>query len=189
MITKCAFCGKEIDRIPSRALKKHCFCCTSHQMKYEYKMGSRIGSDITKKAHQILREKGHYKRDNSYLSNPNRISEEAKKKLSEDRKGEGNPMYGAKPWNKLTPTKKWWEEKEFVNLRKVCLKRDNFKCVDCGVSQKEKDLYCDHVIPYRVCQEHKLNNLQSLCGSCHSKKTVRDFHKYKEFYKNKLPNT
>lgn len=78
----------------------------------------------------------------------------------------------------MSPTMKWWEEKEFVKLRKICLKRDNHCCVKCGVSQKEKDLYCDHIIPYRICKKHELTNLQMLCGSCHSKKTVIDIKTY-----------
>ena len=145
-------------------------------MKYEYKTGKRKGSEITKKAHQVLREKGHYKRDNSYLSN-NHISEEGRKRLSESRMGIKNPMYGKTPWNKMSPTKKWWEEKEFVKLRQECLKRNQNKCVTCGRS--DKDLYCDHIIPFRICKEHKLSNLQMLCGSCHSKKTVRDTRIFK----------
>jgi len=172
-MNKCLNCGNII---------KNKYCNASCQLKYEYKIGKRKGSEITKKAHQTLREKGHYKRDNSYLRNSNHMSKEAKKKLSEDRKGEGNPMFGKKPWNKLSPTKKWWEEKEFIHLRKLCLKRDNFKCVRCNIHQKDKELYCDHIIPYRICKGHKINNLQMLCGSCHSKKTISDIKKYKEFY-------
>jgi len=181
MITKCAFCEKEINRIPSRALKKRCFCCTSHQIKYEYMVGIRDKNKITQKANEHVRKYG----------NPKLIgrkhTEEHKQKIRNGCKGtnqgKDNGMYGKTPWNKMTPTKKWWEEKEFIKLRKECLKRDNYKCVCCGVYQEEKNLYCDHIVPYRICEEHKINNLQMLCGSCHSKKTVKDYHKYKGFYK------
>jgi len=175
MKTKCSWCKKDIERPKYLVKKRNCYCNASCQMYYAYKNGIRNGQKITEKAHETLRKKGHYKRDNSYLFKC-RISDEARKKLSESRKGKGNPMYKKKPWNKLTPTKKWWEESEFVRLRKKCLKRDKNQCVKCG--KKNVDLYCDHIIPYRVCKEHKLENLQMLCGSCHSKKTFIDVKKY-----------
>ena len=171
-MNECLNCGKPV---------KNKYCNASCQLKFEYKTGKRKGSEITKKAHETLRTKGHYKRDNSYLSN-NHVTEEGKKRLSEMRKGKNNPMWNKKPWNKLPLTKKWWEEKLFVKLRKDCLERDNHQCVQCGVKDTKKNLYCDHKIPYRVCKEHKLSNLQMLCGSCHSKKTARDMKTYKKFY-------
>ncbi|MBT3582788.1 HNH endonuclease [Candidatus Woesearchaeota archaeon] len=39
----------------------------SEAMFKQYKDGTRNGADATKKAHETLRTKGHYKRDNSYL--------------------------------------------------------------------------------------------------------------------------
>lgn len=144
---------------------------TREQRYRDYANGTRDQFEITKKANQTLREKGQYTRDNSYLGK-NHVGEEARKRLSEQRMGAGNPMYGKKPWNKLYPTKKWWEETEFIKLRKKCLERDNHCCVNCGATGI--DLYCDHKIPYRICKEHKLDNLQMMCGSCHSKKTVED---------------
>lgn len=177
MITSCAYCKKELNRRPCLIKKGNSFCNASHQMKFEYENGTRDKIKITEKAHETLRLRGHYKRDNSYLSNPNHISEEGRKRISESKKGLKNPMFGKTPWNKLSPTKKWWEEKEFIKLRKVCLKRDK-KCLDCG--ENKKDLYCDHITPYRICREHKLKNLQMLCGSCHSKKTARDIKNYPE---------
>lgn len=178
---RCLYCGKIGNAVPSRA-KKRKYCGSSCQLKYEYSTGKR-NKAIIDKAHQALREKGHYKRDNSYLG-PNHMSQSACDKMSKDRMGSGNPMHGKTPWNKLTPTKKWWEETEFIRLRKLCLKRDNNRCVLCGESKK--DLYCDHIIPYRICEEHKLDNLQMLCGRCHSIKTQKDYKKYKKFYKQQM---
>ena len=178
MITKCAYCNKELDRRPCLIKKRNCYCNASCQMKYEYKNGIRDKDKITEKAHEMIRTKGHYKRNNDYLSNPHHISKDGRRRISEAKIGSKNPMFGKKPWNKLTPTKKWWEEREFIKLRKICLIRDDNKCVKCGESKKE--LYCDHIIPYRICKEHKLKNLQILCGSCHSKKTGQDLRNYPE---------
>ena len=175
--TKCKLCEKPLYRIPSR-LNKNAFCNVSHQLAFEYLNGIRDKKKIVEKAHEVIRKKGHYKRDNSYLSKPGHVSEEARKRLSVQRLGEGNPMFGKKPWNKLPLTKKWWEEKEFTELRKFALVRDNFICVLCG--KGSIDLYCDHIIPYRICKEHKIENLQMLCGSCHSKKTAQDLKRFPE---------
>jgi len=173
---KCKNCGTVREDFPY-LVKKRKYCCISCQLKYEYKHGKRDPQKTIEKAHETIRTKGHYKRDNSFLSN-NHMSKEARKKLSIDRRGSGNPMYGKRPWNKQEVTKKWWEEKEFVRLRKICLDRDNHKCVQCSVSDKEKHLYCDHIIPYRIIKNHMLLNLQMLCGSCHSKKTAVDVKGY-----------
>ena len=180
----CYYCGKELYRKPCR-LKNNCrvFCNASEHMKFNYENGLIKGSEIIKKAQETLRIKGHYKRDNSYLSRGNHVSREARERLSKERMGSGNPMWNKTPWNKLPVTKKWWEEKEFVELRKLVLVRDNFICVNC--SKGSIDLYCDHIVPYRICKEHKLGNLQMLCGSCHSKKTVYDLKNYPEL---KNPN-
>lgn len=152
---------------------------TSQQMHREYANGTRDRFEITKKANEHVRLHGLPK------LRGRKHTEEYKRKLRESckgiNKGKSNGMWGKKPWNKLYPTKKWWEEKEFVELRKECLRRDENKCVKCGVSNV--DLYCDHIVPYRICKEHKLNNLQMLCGSCHGKKTVEDV---KLFIKNKI---
>jgi len=165
-MNKCLWCDKPV---------KNKYCNASCQLKFEYKTGKRKGSETLTKAHETLRTKGHYKRDNSYLVNNNTSkTQKTKDKISKANSGEKNGMFGKTPWNKLPLTKKWWEEKEFVKLRKECIERDNHQCVKCSVSDKVKDLYCDHIIPYRICKEHKLNNLQMLCGKCHSKKTAQD---------------
>lgn len=132
-------------------------------------------------------------RDNTDLKTGFKHSEKTKKRLREttkkawkdgkfdgikrrDNSGKNNPMWGKIPWNKLIPTKSWWVEAKFRRLRKLVLKRDNFRCVKCGNTE---NLHIDHIIPYRICKEHKLKNLQTLCRHCHSIKTAKDCHKYK----------
>lgn len=55
-------------------------------------------------------------------------------------------------------------------LRLVALRRDDFACVQCGT---RGPLEVDHIKPVRDRPDlsFELDNLQSLCGSCHSKKT------------------
>lgn len=49
-------------------------------------------------------------------------------------------------------------------------RRDGFKCVKCGARGR---LEVDHIRPVRTHPErsYELTNLQSLCPSCHSRKT------------------
>ena len=148
------------------------------QLKREYSTGIRDRFEITRKANEHVRKFGQpkLKGNPSWIKGKTKETNESVRRISDSKKGEKNPRFGKKPWNRLSPTKKWWEEKEFKRLRKLCFERDNYRCVKCR--KREKDMYCDHKIPYRICREHKLENLQTLCGSDHSKKTAEDVKKY-----------
>lgn len=49
--------------------------------------------------------------------------------------------------------------------------RDKGVCQDCGKSESELGytLHCHHINPFRCCQSHAVDNLVSLCRSCHKK--------------------
>jgi len=55
-------------------------------------------------------------------------------------------------------------------VRLQAKRRDGWKCVACGVTGR---LEVDHIIPVRAAPERAfdLTNLQTLCVSCHSRKT------------------
>ncbi len=55
-------------------------------------------------------------------------------------------------------------------LRIAAKRRDGWKCVQCGSKQR---LEVDHAKPVRTHPElaFDLSNLQTLCGSCHGRKT------------------
>lgn len=55
-------------------------------------------------------------------------------------------------------------------LRMQALTRDGWQCVQCG---KRLGLEIDHIKPVRHRPDlaYDLNNLQTLCGACHSRKT------------------
>jgi len=65
---------------------------------------------------------------------------------------------------KVTRSRRW------KALRLVALRRDGFRCVRCNASGR---LEVDHIVPVRDAPERSfdLANLQSLCTSCHTKKT------------------
>lgn len=55
-------------------------------------------------------------------------------------------------------------------LRLAAKRRDGFCCVQCGARRR---LEVDHIRPVRSAPEaaFDLQNLQTLCGSCHARKT------------------
>lgn len=50
------------------------------------------------------------------------------------------------------------------SLRKIVLDRDGHRCVKCGY----KATQVDHIVPG---DDHRLDNLQSLCTECHGSKS------------------
>lgn len=65
---------------------------------------------------------------------------------------------------KITGTRRW------RGLRWQILRRDGFACVRCGARGR---LEVDHIEPVRSAPERAYDpdNLQSLCPSCHTRKT------------------
>ncbi len=64
----------------------------------------------------------------------------------------------------VTRSKRW------PAVRQKALRRDGYKCVKCGARGR---LECDHILSVR---SHPglafvIDNLQTLCGSCHTRKT------------------
>jgi len=61
-------------------------------------------------------------------------------------------------------------QSRWARIRWLALRRDGFACVKCGARGR---LEVDHVVSIRRAPEraYDLDNLQSLCTSCHSKKT------------------
>ena len=171
-MNNCLFCGGEV---------KNMYCGTSCQLKHEYAIGVRCPQKITSKAHQTLREKGHYKRDNSYLKKKDHITPEGRRANSLSKMGGKNPMYGQKPWNYQDDghlKEKYIKRKDWLKIKKLILIRDGFECQGCGINSIQsqtlyngQSLQVHHLIPYRICREHKTDNLITLCCSCHSKAT------------------
>jgi hypothetical protein len=55
------------------------------------------------------------------------------------------------------------------HYKQAVLRRQKHKCNVCSDVLDVYDI--DHVVPYRVCREHRLSNLQALCPTCHARKT------------------
>lgn len=55
-------------------------------------------------------------------------------------------------------------------LARQVMERDKYRCVQCGTHEQ---LCCDHIHPYSKGGETVLENLQTLCSPCNSRKGVR----------------
>jgi hypothetical protein len=86
----------------------------------------------------------------------------------------------------------------FGNMRNFVLKRDGYKCIQCGMSNEEhlklwkKDLTIDHIDGNGSTSKVKnndLDNLQTLCLRCHARKDGLRTHKLKlKDYKDEVIN-
>ncbi|MEM8574196.1 MAG: HNH endonuclease [Pseudomonadota bacterium] len=76
-----------------------------------------------------------------------------------------------KEW--FRPSRMVQRDKRWPALRLEALRRDGFKCVSCGAAAP---LEVDHIKPVRTHPElgFELSNLQTLCRSCHTRKTRED---------------
>jgi DNA-directed RNA polymerase subunit RPC12/RpoP len=53
-------------------------------------------------------------------------------------------------------------------IRRKVLKRDGYKCTNCGVHTREAELHVHHITPISEGGTHSLPNLTTLCYSCHN---------------------
>jgi CO dehydrogenase/acetyl-CoA synthase alpha subunit len=58
-------------------------------------------------------------------------------------------------------------------IRHEVLKRDNYKCVECGATKENQPLEIDHIIPVSQGGFDEINNLQTLCFLCNRAKGNR----------------
>lgn len=111
--------------------------------------------------------------DRAWISN----NEDRKRKIGDAFRGDKHPNWqgGKSQLNNTSNRGPNWAKK-----RIEALKRDGFKCVDCGMSNEEcltkwaRGLDVDHVVPFHNFNNYKkanaLGNLESRCASCHRTK-------------------
>ena len=56
-------------------------------------------------------------------------------------------------------------------LRHEVFKRDNYKCVECGATNKDSILHVDHKTPVSQGGSDELENLRTLCDKCNLSKS------------------
>ena len=58
-------------------------------------------------------------------------------------------------------------------LRHEVFKRDGYRCVECGATNKETTLHVDHILPVSQGGTNEISNLQTLCQKCNLAKSNR----------------
>lgn len=181
----CSYCKAGIE-IKKCRVKEHNFCSSKHFITFQYENGMIDTKKRTEKAHQTIREKGHYKRDNVYLKERNpATSVVARKKISEA-KLKSNWMRGRVSPNNIGG-KTMYRGHRWKEIKKQAKERDSFKCVNCGMAEylhfekHGQPLQVDHIIPYKITRDNSLENLQTLCCPCHGAKWASDLKLIKEY--------
>lgn len=136
----------------------------------------------TKRCSLLYRNK--YNNPSKSISVKQKISNAQKGRWS----GSKNPNYGGEQSRQLWQDGKydqrnfsgsnnpaWIDGRSFEDHKRgsnwkpqklLALKRDNFQCQKCG---RIKDIVVHHKIPYAISEDNSLENLQTLCRSCHGK--------------------
>jgi 5-methylcytosine-specific restriction protein A len=100
------------------------------------------------------------------------------------------PAQRERQWaSRTAESRKWYASPEWKELRLAALSRDNWLCQDCmgrgittplsrGKEAKDKGTvaHADHIRPHRGDRDlfFDLDNVQSLCPMCHSRKTAKE---------------
>lgn len=58
-------------------------------------------------------------------------------------------------------------------LRHEVFKRDEYKCIECGSTDKDSILHVDHMLPVSQGGTDEMSNLQTLCSKCNLAKSNR----------------
>lgn len=83
----------------------------------------------------------------------------------------GNVLNLRLPRDPRPPKTGYQKERMTPALRKQVFERDAYRCVNCG---SHKDLACDHKKPESKGGPTTLENLQTMCRSCNSRKGNRE---------------
>jgi len=80
--------------------------------------------------------------------------------------------HGGPPPGAFEPTERRPYQKAKISRRlsKAVFERDAYRCVTCA---NHVDLTCDHIIPESMGGPTELDNLQTMCRPCNSKKGAR----------------
>lgn len=176
MLINCTQCNKEHEA----CRKTQRFCSQKCAMVYRCANGFIANTEA---AHQALRTKGHYKRDNTYLTarNPaaqagigNKISKAKTGVAIPKLQGENHPQW------KGGVDKSVWKSQPYQAWRKAVMRRDNYTCQFCG-DNRGGNLEADHIKPRYLYPEltFDLDNGRTLCKPCH-KQTPTWGHKVKK---------
>lgn len=166
-----AYCSMDCRREHKRARPKHCMSCGCWFTPLKWHSGSRrltTANEMKTCSTECYRQTI---RDN----------EERKTKIGKAMLGDKHPNWlGGAPI-----TNRGYRGSGWAGKRKRALKRDGYRCVECGISDeahREEHGYgldVNHIRPFwQHCGDNekanRLSNLESMCRSCHQTKEWRE---------------
>jgi intein/homing endonuclease len=179
----CSYCGRIYLR-KTKPTTEFNYCSVSCQLKHEYYLGIRDKDKIAQKAQKAALKK--LKKHNwlNDIKNRKRLkevqnTEEYRLKMSKNRVGKKNPMYG-KYGDKAGHYKGGSCKDKFgvssygvgwKMIKKKIKERDRYKCQKCGFKEEDcvQNLQVHHIVPYKCTQDNSPENLITLCSKCHTK--------------------
>jgi 5-methylcytosine-specific restriction endonuclease McrA len=109
-----------------------------------------------------MRRAGIESRSTSEATRIGMSKPEVREKCSVSKRGDRHPNWcGGTSTKRLRST--WWKR-----IRVLALERDEYSCVECGRSDCRLNVH--HIVPHRHGGLDDLENLESLCCSCHMAK-------------------
>ena len=139
-------------------------------------------SSIAEAAHETLRQRGPYKRDDSYLIRNNPARTDSARAKIRAVKLERNWMKGriGALHHLYLGGKIWWRGKEWDEIKLRVRARDAFVCADCDMTEVQhlakygQPLQVHHLIPFRISHDNSSQNLLTLCSYHHGKRKVEE---------------
>lgn len=201
MITRrkiiCEICGKEFERIPSEIREKN-YCSKECRSKFMSKFMTGFKHTEETKERMRLSKQGKnnpmYGRKGKLSNNWNSVEvtcNYCKKKFMRTKEHSER----GKNFCSLSCVHNWLATDEnpyrtenshsygagWKRIRNKILERDGQKCSFCGKTKSQQRLQVHHIIPYDVCRNHNIDNLITLCATCHGKQQQNDWH-YRRLY-------
>lgn len=158
----CPGCGKTFIRNPHNA-RQYCSWECFKQSRWEIVKCAMCDKEYQKRVSEIKKAK-----ENGHL---HMCSRNCRNKYTSFLLG------GDGTWVEGGRYKKYGEPRHWRKQRMAAIERDNYKCQHCGESM---NLEVHHWEPYWISQDNSLDNLVTLCRSCH--KDVHDMYMREGFY-------
>lgn len=178
----CKGCGVEVRGKPGKSDTKYCtYSCRKHYARAKPKPCLMCKAEFTavkfvKSAQRFVGYNSGRLCSQQCLSEWRRFDPVRKEKISKAFSGDKHPNWrgGITQLNNPSSRGPGWGK-----IRARALKRDGYRCVDCGITEIEclnkygRRLDVDHIDPYHNFLDSKkanaLSNLESRCASCHRK--------------------
>lgn len=199
MIVKCAYCGKELKRKPSRVKNFNGnYCNQQHRglffrgkptwnkglknvytLSEQHKINIGLGVQNNSNIKKTQFKKGYKWNEKSKKKRIQTIKKtgvlSGKRNGMYGRNGDKNPNWkgGISYWRK-----QYYNSIPYMEWQKEVFKRDNYKCQICGDSKKgDKIIHAHHIKSFAEYPKLRLeiNNGMTLCNVCHSKVHSKDF--------------